>query len=75
MKLSDFFTLTLGLCAAVLPLANPRAADANSPDPNANETIEQRDARMEWWREARFGMFMHWGAIPKSGCGSPRTPA
>jgi alpha-L-fucosidase len=30
------------------------------------ETKEQHDARMEWWREARFGMFIHWGlyAIP-----------
>ena len=25
------------------------------------ETPEQRDARMAWWREARFGMFVHWG--------------
>ena len=25
------------------------------------ETQEQRDARMAWWREARFGMFVHWG--------------
>jgi alpha-L-fucosidase len=25
------------------------------------ETPEERDARMEWWREARFGMFIHWG--------------
>ncbi len=25
------------------------------------ETPEQRDARMRWWREARFGMFIHWG--------------
>ncbi len=25
------------------------------------ETKEQRDARMGWWREARFGMFIHWG--------------
>ncbi len=30
------------------------------------ETPEQRDARMAWWREARFGLFIHWGlyAIP-----------
>jgi alpha-L-fucosidase len=30
------------------------------------ETKEERDQRMEWWREARFGMFIHWGlyAIP-----------
>lgn len=25
------------------------------------ETQEQRDARMAWWRQARFGMFVHWG--------------
>ena len=30
------------------------------------ETAEQKDERMEWWREARFGLFIHWGvyAIP-----------
>ncbi len=30
------------------------------------ETAAQRDERMQWWREARFGMFIHWGlyAIP-----------
>jgi alpha-L-fucosidase len=25
------------------------------------ETAEQRDERMQWWRQARFGMFIHWG--------------
>ncbi len=25
------------------------------------ETPDQRDARMKWWREARLGMFVHWG--------------
>ena len=34
---------------------------AESPDPYANETTAERDARMKWWREARFGMFIHWG--------------
>ena len=31
-----------------------------------SETPAQRDARMAWWREARFGMFIHWGlyAVP-----------
>ncbi len=30
------------------------------------EAQEQRDARMQWWRDARFGMFIHWGlyAVP-----------
>ena len=27
------------------------------------ETEEQRDARMAWWRDARFGMFIHWGVF------------
>ncbi len=37
-----------------------------SVDPHANETKAERDARMKWWREARFGMFIHWGlyALP-----------
>jgi alpha-L-fucosidase len=31
------------------------------PDPYASETVAQRDARMKWWRDSRFGMFIHWG--------------
>lgn len=27
----------------------------------AQESKEARDKRMQWWREARFGMFIHWG--------------
>src|SRR5438270_10786448 len=38
-----------------------RAAAEGSPDPYAHETTPERDARMKWWREARFGMFIHWG--------------
>ncbi len=30
------------------------------------ESRTERDARMQWWRDARFGMFIHWGvyAVP-----------
>jgi len=27
----------------------------------ATESAADHDARMKWWREARFGMFVHWG--------------
>ena len=27
------------------------------------EAAEQRDQRMAWWREAKFGMFIHWGVF------------
>ena len=49
--------LLLGIASTV------RAESAPGIPP---ETPEQRDARMKWWREARFGMFIHWGlyAIP-----------
>ncbi len=38
--------------------AGPSVATAESP--------AQRDARMAWWREAKFGLFLHWGvyAVP-----------
>ncbi|CAH0152763.1 MULTISPECIES: alpha-L-fucosidase [unclassified Pedobacter] len=31
-----------------------------------NETAAQKTKRMEWWTDARFGMFIHWGlyALP-----------
>jgi alpha-L-fucosidase len=31
------------------------------------ETAAQREARLQWWREARFGMFIHWGPSSVSG--------
>ena len=56
--------LTLVACALVGAnlvcnlRAQPATGMASSDD---TETKEQRDARMQWWREARFGMFIHWG--------------
>jgi len=29
--------------------------------PAQRETPGERDTRMQWWREARFGLFIHWG--------------
>ncbi len=33
---------------------------------HAQETDAARDTRMQWWREAKFGLFIHWGvyAVP-----------
>jgi alpha-L-fucosidase len=40
------------------------------------ETAEQRDERMQWWRQARFGMFIHWGvySIPAGTYKGKRIP-
>ncbi len=41
----------------------------------AVKTPEQRAARMKWWREAKFGMFIHWGlyAVPAGEWGGQRN--
>jgi alpha-L-fucosidase len=41
-------------------MISPRASADDAPKPPA-ETPQQHDARMKWWRDARFGMFIHWG--------------
>ena len=40
------------------------------------ESTEERDARMKWWREARFGLFIHWGvyAVPAGVYDSKEVP-
>jgi len=49
----------------------PKAPDVNVENPAPagpdtglvmpKETREQKDARMKWFREARYGLFIHWG--------------
>ena len=36
-------------------------------DEPAAETKEQYEARLQWWREARFGLFIHWGSVSLKG--------
>ena len=52
-----------------------KGATTTSVDQNANESPAHRDARMHWWREARFGMFIHWGlyAVPAGTWNGART--
>jgi alpha-L-fucosidase len=46
--------------ALVVILGGLIAAQVPSP-PLPAETPAQKEARMQWWTEARFGMFIHWG--------------
>src|SRR5205807_3570302 len=55
MSLRRIGVLVLIVCCAGR-LHPARAQDVT------HETPAQRDARMNWWRDARFGMFIHWGA-------------
>src|ERR1700734_306465 len=66
---SAFRSIAILLFAAVslsyaqLEGTKPDAQPVHHPTPSIQdtETPAQKDARMQWWREARFGMFIHWG--------------
>jgi len=47
------------------------------PSIQDTETRAQRNARMAWWREARFGMFIHWGlySIPAGTWNGKQIPS
>jgi alpha-L-fucosidase len=59
---SKLFALLLPLLSAC---RSEPSAESASPSSSA-ETRLTHDERIAWWREARFGMFIHWGlyAIP-----------
>ena len=60
-----FCALALAATVSVchLPMTTRADGDAAMTATNAieNETPEQYAARMKWWSDARFGMFIHWG--------------
>ncbi len=58
--------LSTALLAGALWAPAAFAQDAKPELKPLPETAQQRDARMAWFREARFGLFVHWGvyAVP-----------
>jgi len=64
------YTTAPVVAASPSPMASPAPVAPKvkpTPDPEhptssiPGETREQRDIRMAWWRNAKFGMFIHWG--------------
>ncbi len=59
--------ILLGVCGCSPSVQTENPLQPNTKEtvdsswPYKDETVEQRDARMQWWRSARFGMFIHWG--------------
>jgi len=62
--------MLVSLCAPASSRSGKRLRFPTETDPDVPpiiiETKAERDRRMKWWREARFGMFIHWGlyAVP-----------
>ena len=60
------FAASAVLIALTASLTGVGAKEAQKKPFWGNETKEERDARMAWFHDARFGMFIHWGvyAVP-----------
>ena len=55
---------------APLIVVTAALAQAQSPpakEGHAAEVRQAREARVAWWRDARFGMFIHWGPVSLKG--------
>jgi alpha-L-fucosidase len=69
LKLTHLLAVAAILTAAPLGRAQLQGGSFDTPAAPAHpiasiqdtETPAQKDARMAWWRQARFGMFIHWG--------------
>ena len=73
--------LVLGVCLAGFSNRGGTAEKPAPLDGNALEALDvgetdmiatpaldiDKDARMQWWRDARFGCFVHWGAFSALG--------
>ena len=67
---------TAGPCLAATPAGEGVAIESAQTNIETRmETPAQRDARMAWWREAKFGLFIHWGvyAVPAGKYGDQTT--
>jgi hypothetical protein len=65
--------IPLFLAAALTAPAAPSTAPIDTGDPHdgealASEAPTQTTKRLQWWGEARLGMFIHWGLYAQDGC-------
>ncbi len=63
--------LKLAGSASLVPAVSPAlqtAGQIGNPAPGpTTSTVADRDRRMQWWHEARFGMFIHFGLYSQLG--------
>jgi alpha-L-fucosidase len=60
MALKTSFTVML-VAGSLLVVTIPTSAAPPA------ETLGQSDARLKWFKDARFGMFIHWGGVCRPG--------
>ncbi len=61
-------TTSLALVLGMLSLqAQVQTSDLSRQKVAMSETPAEKEARLKWWRDARFGMFIHWGPVSIKG--------
>jgi alpha-L-fucosidase len=67
--LLTIFALTVSLRAQVNPDGTIDTGDAHDGQKLVGaESAAVAAQRLQWWSEARFGMFIHWGLYAQDGC-------
>jgi len=75
--LTSFLLLNVGINVSLAQVETKVMPKADSPvttavqqadtAPHQAETKAERDARLDWWRKGKFGMFVHWGIYSTTG--------
>ncbi len=60
-RIAGLLLLGAASVAASVFVAVSSVSAADAPAAPPQETKQQHDARMAWFRDAKFGMFIHWG--------------
>ena len=69
-RMATFGRVSRALWLAVLTaalLSHGAACSEEVPPGQPVETEEQKEARMAWWRDTKFGLFIHWGPVSLKG--------
>lgn len=64
---ANSFLLFVGLLLCLFAIPNTKAQSQSVPYEGVPGWEETKDERMKWFREARFGMFIHWGLYSAAG--------
>ena len=68
--------ITLWLICLVLVSCGNLNKPGDEEAAETDEILSEQDNKMAWWREARFGMFIHWGlyAVPAGEWNGEKIP-
>ncbi len=58
--------MVAAICVLLITGCRQEGATTSVLDSHSGKNTLSKDERMEWWRQVRFGMFIHWGlyAVP-----------